>query len=64
MDAVDRLPGDPGLRAASLVELDTSLSAGAVRRWACDAEVLPVVLGSHSQVLDVGRSSRLVTPGV
>jgi hypothetical protein len=43
--------------------LDTGerLSAAAVRRFACDADILPVVLGSSSQVLDVGRSSRLIT---
>jgi HNH endonuclease len=32
-----------------------------VRRLACDADVFPVVLGSRSEVLDVGRTSRLVT---
>jgi hypothetical protein len=41
-----------------------TLSAGAVRRLACDAEIIPLVLGSRSQVLDVGRSSRLVTLGL
>lgn len=46
--------------------LDTggALSASAVRRMACDAEILPYVLGSRSQVLDVGRTSRLVTLGL
>ena len=52
------------LGRARLVNLDTGLSAGAVRRLACDAEIIPIVLGSASQVLDVGRSSRLVTPGL
>ncbi len=33
----------------------------AVRRLCCDADVIPAVLGSDSAVLDVGRSSRLVT---
>jgi len=46
--------------------LDTgeSLSAAAVRKLACDAEILPLVLGSRSQLLDVGRTHRLVTPGL
>jgi hypothetical protein len=35
-----------------------------VRRLACDAEVVPVVLGSRGEVLDVGRSSRTVTTGI
>jgi hypothetical protein len=38
-----------------------NLSAAAVRRLACDAEVLPIVLGSKSQPLDVGTTQRLVT---
>ena len=37
------------------------LSAQAVRRLACDAEILPMILGGPSGVLDVGRSQRLVT---
>jgi hypothetical protein len=32
-----------------------------IRRLACDAEVIPVVLGGTSEVLDVGRLRRLVT---
>jgi hypothetical protein len=44
-------------------QLDTgqTLSAAAVRQLACDADILPFVLGSASQILDVGRTSRLVT---
>ena len=53
-----------GLGSAGLGDLDTRLSAGAVRRLACDAEVLPVVLGGRSEVLDVGRAHRLVTPPI
>ena len=37
------------------------LSAAVVRRMACDARVVPLVLGSNSEPLDVGRSERLVT---
>ena len=40
------------------------LSVAAVRRLACDAEIIPAVLGSEGQVLDVGRSQRLVTTGI
>ncbi|TDW17356.1 HNH endonuclease signature motif containing protein [Kribbella kalugense] len=38
-----------------------NLSAATIRRLACDAEVLPIVLGSKSQPLDVGTTQRLVT---
>ena len=44
----------------ALLDLGGSLSAHSVRRLACDAEILPMVLGSRSQVLDVGRLHRLV----
>jgi hypothetical protein len=37
-----------------------ALSAAAIRRLACDAAIIPLVLGSNSEPLDVGRSERLV----
>lgn len=36
--------------------------ADVVRRWACDADLIPVVLGEAGAVLDVGRHHRLVPP--
>ncbi|WP_435207487.1 DUF222 domain-containing protein [Micromonospora sp. bgisy143] len=43
--------------------LDTGprLTPETVRRLACDAAILPAVLGSNGQILDVGRQRRLVT---
>jgi len=38
------------------------LAPETVRRLACDASIIPMVLGSPSQPLDVGRTKRLVTP--
>jgi len=38
------------------------ISAAQVRRLACTAEIIPVVLGGASEVLDLGRSSRLYRP--
>ena len=38
------------------------LTPGVVRRLACDADLIPVALGTRSEVLDVGRTHRLVTP--
>jgi Domain of unknown function (DUF222)/HNH endonuclease len=40
------------------------LSAAAVRRLACDSEVIPAILGTPSELLDVGQAQRLVTPGL
>ena len=43
--------------------LDTGehLSASAVRRMACDARIVPAVLGGQSQPLDLGRAARTVS---
>ncbi|MEU8179813.1 DUF222 domain-containing protein [Micromonospora sp. NPDC049044] len=49
-----------GVRAGTL-ETGARLTPGAVRRLACDANLLPAVLGGNSQVLDVGRQRRLFT---
>jgi hypothetical protein len=40
------------------------LSPEVVRRMACDASIIPVVLGARSEPLDVGRERRLVTKGL
>lgn len=47
---------------AGLLNDQSRIGAGELRRLCCDAELVPVVLGSKSQVLDVGRGVRLVTP--
>lgn len=39
----------------------TRISPGLARRWACDAKIIPTVLGSASAVLDLGRAARLFT---
>jgi Domain of unknown function (DUF222)/HNH endonuclease len=43
--------------------LDTGapISAAILRRWACDARILPVVYNSAGAVLDVGQERRLFT---
>jgi len=38
------------------------LTAGEVRRLACTASIIPAVLGGKSEVLDLGRASRLFKP--
>jgi len=40
------------------------LSPQAVRKLACDASIIPMILGSQGQPLDVGRTKRLVTPSL
>lgn len=41
---------------------DLRLSPGQVRRLACQADLVPAVLGGDSEILDLGRSRRLFTP--
>jgi hypothetical protein len=48
----------------AVTDLGIDLDVSAVRRLCCDAEIIPVVLGSASEVLDVGRLARLVTPAI
>ncbi|WP_203338021.1 HNH endonuclease signature motif containing protein [Nocardioides limicola] len=58
---LDRLRA--GVGAAGLGwDGDVGMSAAEVRRLACQAALIPMVLGSGSEVLDVGRKSRLHTP--
>ena len=41
-----------------------TLTAEVIRRLACDAGIIPIVLGSRSEVLDVGRKRRTVPTGI
>lgn len=60
-DSLAKTAADAGLLAGHLVGSQEPLSAGVLRRLLCDADVLPAVLGGQSEVLDVGRTQRLVT---
>ncbi|MCY7395541.1 MAG: HNH endonuclease [Nocardioides sp.] len=68
----DRLPDAGGVAATVVVtmpldgllaQLDTgeSLTASEARRLACQAGIIPAVLGTSSQVLDLGRQTRFHT---
>ncbi|MDQ1669524.1 MAG: hypothetical protein QOE40_1585 [Actinomycetota bacterium] len=46
------------------LDLGLALSAGAVRRLACDAQIIPAILGSRSEPLDVGRAVRTAPPAL
>jgi len=52
-DALARLDG--GL-------LSEPLSGAAARRLACDAQIIPAVLGADSELLDLGRARRTASP--
>ncbi|MDN4159786.1 HNH endonuclease signature motif containing protein [Nocardioides abyssi] len=75
----DRLPNLGGLNASVVVTIDYSsltsdagraalddgqpISASMARRMACEAGLLPAVLGTRSEVLDLGRTARLFSAG-
>ncbi len=58
---LDALVGD--VRGTGTTLTGDVLSPGVVRRLACDAEIIPMVLGADSEPLDVGRGRRLFTRG-
>jgi hypothetical protein len=51
-----------GLKAAHL-DTGETISPGAARRLACEAGIIPAVLGTKSQVLDLGRKKRFYSEG-
>jgi hypothetical protein len=52
-----------GLGTATLGGLGT-VSAAEARIHACDCKLIPAVLGSNSEPLDLGRARRLISPGL
>lgn len=69
LDALRSALGSGDLLGAGTVPSDAHhdpcagehLSAGEIRRLACNARIVPAVLGGASEVLDVGRAQRLFT---
>lgn len=49
---------------AGVLDNGTQISPAELRLLACSAELVPTVLGTRSEVLDVGHTHRLVTPGL
>lgn len=61
---VVRIPLDAltsGTGVATIDGIQQPVDVGTVRRMAADAEIIPLVLGAESEVLDCGRSRRLFT---
>ena len=53
--------GSDGTRRTAETHGGTPLPVETIRRMACEAGIIPVVLGGDSQPLDVGRERRLAT---
>ncbi len=56
--AGDRLPGTGTLMFTGPV------TASTVRTIACDADIIPVLLGGNGRILDVGRAARVFPPHI
>ncbi|MFF1382188.1 DUF222 domain-containing protein [Arthrobacter sp. NPDC058288] len=44
--------------------LTGTVTASTVRKIACDADIIPVLLGSEGRVLDIGRTTRIFPPHI
>ncbi|MFC5267500.1 DUF222 domain-containing protein [Kribbella qitaiheensis] len=51
---------DAGAHAVGTLVHGEGLSAGAIRRVACEAQIIPIVLGANSEPLDVAMAQRFV----
>ena len=64
-DLLGRLdgPGSPAGGTGSLA-FTGPVTASTIRKLACDADIIPVVLGGGGRILDIGRASRVFPPHV
>ena len=53
--------GTPGPGTGSLM-FTGPVTASTVRKIACDADIIPVLLGTEGRILDIGRTSRIFPP--
>lgn len=57
----------PGVLRGPVVSAGTftgPIDPRVIRAWACDADLIPVVLGGAGEVLDIGRAQRPFPPGI
>lgn len=67
-DALAAALGEPGKAGADgfgpgFSATGDILSPATIRKLACDAKIIPAVLGSAGELLDLGRDERTITPG-
>ena len=65
-DTATPLPGEPtGTAAGSGTFAYTGpVTASTIRKIACDADIIPVLLGSQGRILDIGRTTRVFPPHI
>ena len=64
-DLLGRLGGpDPRTEGTGSLMFTGPITASTVRKIACDADIIPVLLGGEGRILDIGRASRVFPPHV
>ncbi|WP_400159042.1 DUF222 domain-containing protein [Arthrobacter sp. BPSS-3] len=56
--------GPLGLAGTGSLAFTGPVTAATIRKIACDADIIPVLLGSEGRVLDIGRTSRIFPPHI
>ncbi|MFE4230167.1 DUF222 domain-containing protein [Arthrobacter sp. NPDC056886] len=54
----------PGPAATGSLLFTGPVTASTIRKIACDADIIPVLLGGEGRVLDIGRASRVFPPHI
>ncbi|WP_211878937.1 HNH endonuclease signature motif containing protein [Pseudarthrobacter albicanus] len=57
-------PGHTGILNTGSLLFTGPVMAGTVRKIACDADIIPVLLGTEGRILDIGRTSRIFPPHI
>ncbi|CAN7500602.1 DUF222 domain-containing protein [Arthrobacter sp. LjRoot14] len=60
----DRPTGTGGIPGTGSLTFTGPVTAATVRKIACDADIIPVLLGSQGRVLDIGRTTRIFPPHI
>ena len=63
LGAADEEARAPGSNAGALM-FTGPITASNVRRIACDADIIPILLGGQGRILDIGRASRVFPPHI
>ncbi|MDV8150121.1 HNH endonuclease signature motif containing protein [Arthrobacter sp. B10-11] len=61
-DLLDKL--EQGIPGTGSFTFTGPVTASTVRKIACDADIIPVLLGTEGRVLDIGRTTRIFPPHI
>ena len=56
--------GPMGFTGTGTLAFTGPVTAATIRKIACDADIIPVLLGSQGRILDIGRTSRIFPPHI